>query len=42
VVEQPISQVRNRGEQQISDGAGRSTVHASVSYILPTGGRESG
>jgi hypothetical protein len=42
VLEQSISQVRNRGEQQISDGARRAAVHALVSYILRTAGRESG
>jgi hypothetical protein len=42
VLEQPIAQVGDRGEHQISDGARRSAVHALVSYILRTAGRESG
>ena len=42
VLEQPISQVRDRGEQKISDGARRSTVHALASYILSVAGSESG
>jgi hypothetical protein len=41
-LEKPISQVRDRGEQEISDGARRSAVHAFVSYILSAAGRESG
>jgi len=42
VLEQSVTQVRDRSEQQISDGARRSAVHALVSYILRTAGRESG
>jgi hypothetical protein len=42
VLEQPISEVRDRGEQQIGDGTRRPTVHAFVSYILRTACRESG
>jgi hypothetical protein len=42
VLEQPVSQVRDRGEQKISDGARRSTFHVFVSYILSVAGSESG
>jgi len=42
VLEQSISQVRDRGEQKISNGARRSTVHVLASYILSVAGRESG
>jgi hypothetical protein len=42
VLEQSISQVRDRGEQKISNGARRSTVHVLASYILRVAGRESG
>jgi hypothetical protein len=42
MLEQPISQVGDRSEQEISDGARRSAVHAFVSYILSTAGREGG
>src|SRR5207249_3323766 len=42
LLEKAISQVGDRGEQEISDGARRSTVHAFVSYILSVAGRESG